>query len=309
MSAAPSASKPKPLPFYAQFTAGAIAGVTELLCLYPLDVVKTRMQLQTKAPVPGQDHYANMMDAFRKIIKSEGPSRLYRGLVPPLMLEAPKRAVKFAANGSWGAFYRKQFGVNEMTQSLSVLTGCSAGATESVVVVPFELVKIRLQDRAQAHLYKGPMDVVGKIIKADGLLGLYAGMESTFWRHVLWNGGYFGCIFQVKALLSKPNGKAEELRNNFISGSIGGFVGTALNTPADVVKSRIQNTPKVAGQVPKYNWTFPSIALIAREEGFGALYKGFTPKVLRLAPGGGVLLLVVEVVLSQFRTFLGPQYQ
>lgn len=40
---------------------------------------------------------------------------------------------------------------------------------------------------------------------------------------------------------------------------------------------------------------------IAREEGFGALYKGFTPKVLRLAPGGGVLLLVVEFTLNVFR--------
>lgn len=30
-----------------------------------------------------------------------------------------------------------------MTQSLSILTGCAAGATESVVVVPFELVKIK----------------------------------------------------------------------------------------------------------------------------------------------------------------------
>ncbi|CDW96928.1 hypothetical protein [Sporisorium scitamineum] len=50
------------------------------------------------------------------------------------------------------------------------------------------------------------------------------------------------------------------------------------------------------------------MALIAKEEGLGALYKGFTPKVLRLAPGGGVLLLVVEVVLQQFRTVLGPPY-
>ena len=62
----------------------------------------------------------------------------------------------------------------------------------------------------------------------------------------------------------------------------------------------MQNSPKVAGQTPKYNWTLPSLALITREEGFSALYKGFTPKVLRLAPGGGVLLLVVEVVGGQF---------
>jgi hypothetical protein len=46
---------------------------------------------------------------------------------------------------------------------------------------------------------------------------------------------------------------------------------------------------------------FRSLATIAREEGFAALYKGFVPKVLRLAPGGGVLLLVVEFTLDVFR--------
>ncbi|CBQ69406.1 probable ODC2-Mitochondrial 2-oxodicarboxylate carrier [Sporisorium reilianum SRZ2] len=305
-----TSQQPKPLPFYAQFTAGAIAGVTELLCLYPLDVVKTRMQLQGKAVAGAAagEHYNGMMDAFRKIIATEGAGRLYRGLVPPLMLEAPKRAVKFAANDFWGKTYRSLTGQEKMTQSLSVLTGCSAGATESVVVVPFELVKIRLQDKAQAHLYTGPMDVVSKIVKADGVLGLYAGLESTFWRHVLWNGGYFSVIHALRAQMPKPKSKPEQLRNDFVCGAVGGTVGTILNTPADVVKSRIQNTPSVKGVPRKYNWTFPSMALIAKEEGFGALYKGFTPKVLRLAPGGGVLLLVVEVVLQQFRTVLGPPY-
>ena len=84
------------------------------------------------------------------------------------------------------------------------------------------------------------MDVVKKIIAKDGLLGMYAGLESTFWRHVLWNGGYFGCIFQVRALMPKAESKGQELRNNFISGSVGGFVGTAINTPADVFKSRVR---------------------------------------------------------------------
>ncbi|PWN88972.1 mitochondrial carrier [Acaromyces ingoldii] len=301
-----TASKPKPLPFYAQFTAGAIAGVSELLLLYPLDTVKTRLMLQTKVEVPGAERYNGMVDAFRKIVASEGAGRLYRGLIPPLMLEAPKRAVKFAANDFWGKTYRNATGSEKMTQGLSVLTGCSAGATESIVVVPFELVKIRLQDRAQAHLYKGPMDVVQKIVAKDGLLGLYAGLESTFWRHVLWNGGYFGCIFQVRALMPKAENKGQELRNNFISGMIGGFVGTALNTPADVFKSRVQNTTYAPGQ--KKPWTLPGIIQIGRQEGFAGLYKGFTPKVLRLAPGGGVLLLVVEVVLDQFRKVLGPPY-
>jgi solute carrier family 25 2-oxodicarboxylate transporter 21 len=67
-----------------------------------------------------------------------------------------------------------------MTQAVAIATGCAAGATESVVVTPFELVKIRLQDKAST--YAGPMDVIKQTIKRAGPLGLYSGMEATFWR-------------------------------------------------------------------------------------------------------------------------------
>ena len=43
------------------------------------------------------------------------------------------------------------------------------------------------------------------------------------------------------------------------------------------------------------------LVTIFREEGAAALYKGFLPKVLRLAPGGGVLLIVVEFTKDVFR--------
>ncbi|KAJ7157980.1 mitochondrial carrier domain-containing protein [Mycena crocata] len=291
----------KPLPFVANFAAGAIAGISEILTFYPLgEVVKTRMQLET-----GKSQHG-LVGSFKTIIREEGFGRLYRGLVPPLLLEAPKRAVKFAANDFWGKTYLGFTGEAKMTQQLSILTGCSAGATESFIVVPFELVKIKMQDKSST--FEGPMAVVRHIIKTDGLLGMYAGMESTFWRHLWWNGGYFGCIFQVRTLLPKAETPQATLLNNFISGSIGGFAGTLLNTPFDVVKSRIQGAAKIPGVTPKYNWTYPALVKIFREEGAGALYKGFVPKVLRLAPGGGVLLLVVEFTLGVFRKALGPPY-
>ncbi|KAK3683157.1 hypothetical protein LTR37_020496 [Vermiconidia calcicola] len=271
-------STDKPLPFIYQFAAGAVAGVSEILVMYPLDVVKTRVF-----------------------------SRLYRGITAPILMEAPKRATKFAANDEWGKVYRNLFGVSKMNQSLSILTGASAGATEAFVVVPFELVKIRLQDKAQAAKYNGMIDCVQKIVRNEGPLTLYQGLESTIWRHVLWNSGYFGCIFQVRALLPEnpTKDKSLQIRNDLISGSIGGTVGTILNTPMDVVKSRIQNSPKVPGGVPKYNWAFPALGTVAREEGFRALYKGFLPKVLRLGPGGGILLVVFTGVMDFFRKMRG----
>ena len=82
-------------------------------------------------------------------------------------------------------------------------------------------------------------------------------------------------------------------------------MGTILNTPMDVVKSRIQNSPRVPGGVLKYNWAWPALGTVMREEGFGALYKGFAPKVLRLGPGGGILLVVFTGVMDWFRKMRG----
>ncbi|KAL2175008.1 mitochondrial carrier domain-containing protein [Thermothelomyces heterothallicus CBS 202.75] len=295
-----SAKEKAPLPFRYTFMAGAIAGVSEILVMYPLDVVKTRVQLQT-GKGSGADAYSGMLDCFQKIIRNEGFSRLYRGITAPILMEAPKRATKFAANDKWGKFYKDLFGQQTMTQSLSVLTGASAGATESFVVVPFELVKIRLQDKASAGKYNGMIDVVVKTVRNEGLLAMYNGLESTLWRHILWNSGYFGCIFQVRQLLPKAETKSGQTINDIVAGTIGGTVGTILNTPMDVVKSRIQNSVKIAGQTPKYNWAWPAVATVAKEEGFGALYKGFIPKVLRLGPGGGILLVVYTGVMDFFR--------
>lgn len=143
------------------------------------------------------------------------------------------------------------------------------------------------------------MDCLKKVIQQEGLLALYNGLEATMMRHITWNAGYFGVIFQVKSRLpAKP-----ELLNNFIAGTIGGCVGTILNTPFDVVKSRIQNSPRTGNLPSKYNWSIPSLFIVAREEGFRALYKGFVPKVLRLGPGGGILLVVYTALMELFAKY------
>jgi len=41
-------------------------------------------------------------------------------------------------------------------------------------------VHCRLQDKTST--FAGPMDVVKQVVRKEGLLGLYAGMEATFWR-------------------------------------------------------------------------------------------------------------------------------
>ncbi|WFD18201.1 hypothetical protein MCAP1_000400 [Malassezia caprae] len=301
-----ASAAPQPLPTYVTLVSGATAGVVELMCLYPLDVVKTRLQLQ-RSSAGGAAPYRGVIHTLGRIARDEGPGALYRGIGPLLLLEAPKRAIKFGANDFWGKVFRPLFPGRGTNATHALLTGCTAGATESLVVVPFELVKIRLQDRAQTHLYRGPMDVVRKIVAESGWAGLFRGLPATMVRHILWNGGYFGSIPLIRSYLRPPTNKRERMQNMLFSGTLGGFIGTVLNTPADVVKTRIQNTSAGPGQ-QKYRGIVHGFARILREEGPAALYKGFLPKVVRLAPGGGLLLFVVESINSQVRHLLGPPY-
>lgn len=170
-----------------------------------------------------------------------------------------------------------------------VAAGGCAGMTEALVNCPFELVKVRMQARSNAGLYKNTQHAATSIIKNEGILALYSGFGSMLWRNGVWNGAYFGIIQQVRQLLPTWPGEKGKLATNFIAGTISGLIATVLNTPLDVVKSRIQNT--LPGQTRLYRFTLPSLGIIAREEGWRALYKGFIPKVLRLAPGGGIMLV------------------
>lgn len=124
-------------------------------------------------------------------------------MLAPILVEAPKRAVKFASNEEYTQLYRAVVPnlVNGRPQLLSILTGVSAGLTEALVVVSFELVKIRMQDRRNAGLYLNTMDCVKKVWRLEGPLGFFRGLEATLWRHAAWNGAYFGVIQAIRSQL------------------------------------------------------------------------------------------------------------
>lgn len=322
-------NKPKQIPFILQFTAGGVAGISEILTMYPLDVIKTRLQL-VQTPSASTVQSSSITRALRQIVKTEGVGHLYRGILSPLLIEAPKRATKFAANEFYSQYWMKVFNRSRMNQPLSVLTGVSAGMTEAFLVVSFELVKIRMQDKRYAGKYRNMADCIRKIAAEEGFITFAKGLEPTLWRHAMWNGGYFGVIHFVRSAIAKPSSLhkknsvegpsfpesqlgylrfkckqsyecllANALFRDFICGAIGGTVGTMLNTPFDVVKTRIQGH---IGSHPLYRWAIPSLFRIWREEGAAALFKGFKPKVIRLGPGGGILLVVYDRMIKFFES-------
>lgn len=64
--------------------------------MHPLDLIKTRMQIQTKITTVGsaEIYYDGVLDCFRKMNQKEGLLSFWKGILPPILAETPKRAVK-----------------------------------------------------------------------------------------------------------------------------------------------------------------------------------------------------------------------
>ena len=86
------------------------------------------------------------------------------------------------------------------------------------------------------------------------------------------------------------------------------FVATIFKMPFDVAKSRLQNQPPPppGAAPPKYVHTLQTCATIMREEGALALYRGFSPTVMRMVVGQGVAYAAFEFALARMRGGAGP---
>merc|ERR1712168_249652 len=79
-----------------QLAAGGSAGCIEVLIMHPLDLIKTRFQLQSNmSSLDSSQQYNGVRDCMVKMYRQEGLLSFWKGLIPPVIVETPKRAWKF----------------------------------------------------------------------------------------------------------------------------------------------------------------------------------------------------------------------
>lgn len=279
-----------------QIASGGSAGFVEICLMHPLDVVKTRFQVQHNQllAAAGEHRYTSIADCFRRMVHAEGFLAIYKGILPPILAETPKRAVKFFTFEQYKKLFA--FGGPQTAVTLS-LAGLFAGLTEAVFVNPFEVVKVRLQTDKQVVTRQPSTFAVARNIYREagfGLRGLNLGLTSTMSRNGLFNMFYFGFYFTVKDKLPKMDSEAATFAMRLATGFVAGTGASMMNIPFDVAKSRIQGPQPGPPGTIKYRTCLQSVRTVYVEEGFFALYKGLVPKVLRLGPGGAVMLVVYE---------------
>ncbi|XP_023341461.1 mitochondrial 2-oxodicarboxylate carrier [Eurytemora carolleeae] len=261
-----------------QLVAGGSAGCIEVCIMHPLDLVKTRLQIQANTQIQGVVHYNGLRDCFLQMYRSEGVLSFWKGIVPPILVETPKRAWKF--------FTFEQF------QQVFLF-----GSDK-----PTALVKMQA-NRAHQSVAPSSGNVVREIIKTDGIFGssglLGKGITATMGRNGFFNMIYFGFYHTFKDIVPQADNSKLEFGRKVLIGFLGGTLACCFNIPFDVAKSRIQG-PQAVG-VEKYQGTIRVILRVYKEEGFLALYRGLVPKILRLGPGGAIMLVIYEQV-SEYLT-------
>ncbi|CAK8671923.1 unnamed protein product [Clavelina lepadiformis] len=177
--------------------AGSSAGVTSVVCTYPLDMVRTRIAFQ----ITGEHRYKNIPHAFRTIYFKEGGIRaFYRGMSATIVGMVPYAGVSFYTFTTlkdlciklWPGTLARQDMHSPDTLVLRtwVSLGCGglAGAISQTVSFPCDVARRRMQLAAvlpDSHKYQGIWSTLVAVYTQHGMVkGLYRGLSINYLRVV-----------------------------------------------------------------------------------------------------------------------------
>lgn len=252
--------------------AGAVAGTSVDLSLFPLDTLKTRLQAG-----PG------------KFWASGGFSGIYRGVGSAVVGSAPgaalffvtyegvKQALDRRAGGSAGGV--SSFGAGSpyahmLAASLGEIAACA-------VRVPTEVVK----QRAQAGQFASSAQALSAILRGPSVFrNLYRGWGATVLREVPFTVVQFPLWEAMKAWRRRNKGDQEvSAIESAAFGSLSGGIAAAATTPLDVLKTRIMLSAERQSLLPL-------VRSIMAEQGASAFFAGLGPRVTWISIGGAIFL-------------------
>jgi len=320
----------------APFLAGLCGGAASTILLYPLDLVKVRMQVNVgeitgNKTVKGTSKRLTSLQAFRTVIKHEGFMGLYQGLTPAVIGSAI----------SWGGYFYVYEGLKRaysthnhpqqprhfnFTAPEHFLLSCTAGAIMVAITNPVWLIKTRIQlqmtqtavELGMKRPYANMLDAAKTIIKEEGALALYkgAGPALMLTSH---GGVQFMCYeylrkhFHYSRPKRDPSTQISVIERLHLSigylsmGAISKIVASTVTYPLQVLKSRLQQrsesielTSSGDVRVVKRNYVgaIQTVKNIVSKEGFSAFFKGCIPNALRVAPGAAITFVVYETIVD-----------
>ncbi|XP_020231148.1 folate transporter 1, chloroplastic isoform X2 [Cajanus cajan] len=293
--------------------AGAAAGFTTVAVIHPLDVVRTRFQVND-GRVSHLPIYKNTAHAIFTIARSEGLRGLYAGFLPGVLGSTISLGLYFFFYDKAKQRYARNRD-GKLSPGLHLASAAEAGALVSLCTNPVWLVKTRLQLQTPLHQrrpYSGIYDAFRTIMRGEGFSALYRGIVPGLFLQVSHGAIKLTAYEELRKVTVDFKSKRSTLHNQnpdnllnsvdyAVLGATSKLAAILLTYPFQVIRSRLQQRPSGDG-VPRYMDTWHVVKETARYEGVRGFYKGITPNLLKNAPASSITFIVYENVLKLLKS-------
>ncbi|KAL4311752.1 hypothetical protein GQ457_01G052050 [Hibiscus cannabinus] len=280
--------------------AGIFTGVT--VALYPVSVVKTRLQVASKDTVD-----RNAFSVIRSILKTDGVPGLYRGFGTVITGAIPARVIFLTAlETTKVAAFRmvEPFKFSEPTQAAIAngIAGMTASMFAQGVFVPIDVIsqKLMVQGYSGHAHYNGGLDVARKVIKSDGIRGLYRGFGLSVMTYSPSSAVWWASYGSSQRVIWRMLGHGTDLKEvapstwtivsvQAAGGIIAGATASCITTPLDTIKTRLQ----VMGHEKRPSARQVVKNLIA-DDGWKGFYRGLGPRFFSMSAWGTSMILAYE---------------
>ncbi|KAL4570495.1 hypothetical protein LXL04_026151 [Taraxacum kok-saghyz] len=184
-----------------QFIAGAGAGFAVSFLATPTELLKCRLQAQGAGAAVAEGaaaataalKYSGPMDVARQVLKSEGGALgLFKGFFPTIVREVPGNATMFGVYEALKQYIAGGTDTSGLSRGSLMMAGGLAGGAFWISVYPADVVKSVIQiDDFKNPKYSGAFDAFKKILKTEGVSGLYKGFGPAMGRSVPANAACF----------------------------------------------------------------------------------------------------------------------
>ncbi|RSL63823.1 hypothetical protein CEP53_004299 [Fusarium sp. AF-6] len=273
--------------------AGAAAGGIESLTTYPTEYVKTRKQLLgASSPSP--------LRLLITGVRDHGFGVLYTGAGAFCVSNASKSGIRFLTFDAIRNKLPRDHKTGNPTSSSNMLAGIAAGVAESITVVtPGESIKTKIvEDRAGPRTFKSTGDAMQWMVSNQGIRGFYRGVVPVTMKqasNALARFTSYHAIFDLIEPALKDAGKGSLAAS--IAGASAGIVTVYATMPFDTVKTKMQSVGTGSGK----QGTMNVLTSIIRESGVAGLWKGTTPRLVRLSVSGAISFSIYQSVLDFMR--------
>ncbi|KAH8322546.1 solute carrier family 25 member 35-like [Drosophila bipectinata] len=290
------------------FVLGGVAAMGAGLFTNPVEVIKTRIQLQGELAAKGShaQPYRSVFQAFVTVAKNDGIMGLQKGLAPALCFQFVINSFRLsiythALEQGWVHNSKK-----EISFSRGLFWGALGGVVGSYAASPFFMIKTQLQAQAAKQIavgYQHPhtsmSDAIRQIYRRSGVFGLWRGSMANVGRATVASAVQIATFGQAKSMLKDSGLVSHPTLLSFCSGlTAGSFVSIAI-TPLDVITTRLYNQGLDAqGRGLYYRGWLDCVLKILRSEGLHGFYKGFWPIYLRSAPYSTLVLSFFDELIS-----------